>query len=137
MNPSDRTGLRRLMAWRSAAGEAGRLQHGVRPHSVRPGHIVNRSPGDIVYTEAMPWMATSATEQRLRFVENFASGQWSMTELCERYGVTRPSGYKWVGRFREAGTPGLTERSRAPHGCPHRTAATIEALILAARADYG
>ena len=65
-------------------------------------------------------MQTSATEQRLRFAEDFESGQWSMTELCERYGVTRPTGYKWVGRFREAGGPGMTERSRAPHACPHR-----------------
>ncbi|PYR18938.1 MAG: helix-turn-helix domain-containing protein, partial [Acidobacteria bacterium] len=30
----------------------------------------------------MPWMQTSATEQRLRFAEDFESGQWSMTELC-------------------------------------------------------
>src|SRR5205823_5758681 len=83
-----------------------------------------------VYTEEMPWMQTSATEQRLRFAEDFESGQWSMTELCERYGVTRPTGYKWVGRFREAGSPGMTERSRAPHVCPHRTPAKIEALIV-------
>src|SRR2546427_4983928 len=85
----------------------------------------------------MPWMQTSATEQRLRFAEDFESGQWSMTELCERYGVTRPTGYKWVGRFREAGSPGMTERSRAPHVCPHRTPAKIEALILTARMEYG
>src|SRR5207247_1840188 len=51
----------------------------------------------------MPWMQTSATEQRLRFAEDFESGQWSMTELCERYGVTRPTGYQWMGRFRVAG----------------------------------
>ncbi len=82
-------------------------------------------------------MQTSATEQRLRFAEDFESGQWSMTELCERYGVTRPTGYKWVGRFREAGGPGMTERSRAPHACPHRTPAKIEARILTARMEYG
>src|SRR5881397_811392 len=85
----------------------------------------------------MPWMQTTATEQRLRFAEDFESGQWSMTELCERYGVTRPTGYKWVGRFREAGGPGMTERSRAPHACPHRTPAKIEARILTARLEYG
>ena len=82
-------------------------------------------------------MQTTATEQRLRFAEDFESGQWSMTELCERYGVTRPTGYKWVGRFRESGAPGMTERSRAPRACPHRTPAKIEALILTARMEYG
>src|SRR3989449_11500854 len=85
----------------------------------------------------MPWMQTSETEQGLSFAADFESGQWSMTELCERYGVTRPAGYKGVGRVREAGGPGMTDRSRAPHACPHRTPAKIEARILTARMEYG
>src|SRR6185436_3950362 len=85
----------------------------------------------------MPWMATSATEQRLRFVEDFASGQWSMTELCERYGVTRPTGYKWVARYRAGGEEALGDRSRAPHHSPQRMAADLESLVLAARQQYG
>ena len=52
---------------------------------------------------------------------DFESGQWSMTELCERYGVTRPTGYKWLARHRAGGRAGLADRSRAPHRCPHRT----------------
>jgi len=31
----------------------------------------------------------------------------------------------------------MAERSRAPHGCPHRTPSRIEELILAARTQYG
>jgi len=31
-------------------------------------------------------MDTSVADQRMTFVEDFASGQWSMTELFERYG---------------------------------------------------
>src|SRR2546427_10700045 len=85
----------------------------------------------------MPWMQTSATEQRLRFAEDFESGQWSMTELCERYGIARPTGYKWIARAREPGESRLEDRSRAPHRCPHRTGPRIERLILAARTEYG
>src|SRR5207244_3999787 len=83
----------------------------------------------------MPWMESSVADQRMTFVEDFESGQWSMTELCERYGVTRPTGYKWIRRSHEAG--GMAERSRAPHSCPHRTSGRIEALILGARTKYG
>ena len=50
-------------------------------------------------------MQTSAAEQRLSFVRDFETGQWSMTELCERYRVTRPTGYKWVDRHREVLAP--------------------------------
>jgi transposase InsO family protein len=82
-------------------------------------------------------METNVLDERLKFVADYESGQWSMTELCERYGVTRPTGYKWLARHREAGRAGLADRSRAPHQCPHRTRATTEALIVEAREQYG
>jgi len=82
-------------------------------------------------------MQTNATEQKLGFARDYESGQWSMVELCERYGVTRPIGYKWVRRYREEGEAGLVERLRAPLVRPHRTPVRIEELVLAARKEYG
>jgi transposase InsO family protein len=82
-------------------------------------------------------METNVLDQRLRFVSDFESGQWSMTELCQRYGVTRPTGYKWLARHRAGGRAGLGDRSRAPHQCPHRTSDATEALIVEARHEYG
>jgi putative transposase len=82
-------------------------------------------------------METNAMEQRLSFVVDYESGQWSMSELCERYGITRPTGYKWVGRFGSEGQEGLVERSRAPNGCPHETPEAVVQLLLEARARYG
>lgn len=46
-------------------------------------------------------METNVVKERLGFVHDLESGHWSMTELCERYGVTRPTGYKWLGRSTE------------------------------------
>ncbi|HLC40539.1 MAG TPA: helix-turn-helix domain-containing protein, partial [Methylomirabilota bacterium] len=40
---------------------------------------------------------------------------YTVTELCERYAISRKTGYKWLDRFDEAGRPGLRDRSRAPH----------------------
>jgi transposase InsO family protein len=82
-------------------------------------------------------METNATEQRRSFVLGYESGQWSMSELCQRYGVTRPTGYKWVERVYEEGEAGLVERSRVPNDCPHRAPAAIERRILALRGRYG
>lgn len=81
-------------------------------------------------------METNALTERFRFVGDYESGQWTMSELCERFGISRPTGYKWIGRSRDPGGS-LEELSRAPHRCPHRTAARIEDLILAARREYG
>ena len=82
-------------------------------------------------------METNVADERLQFVRDFQSGHWSMTELCERYGVARPTGYKWVARHHAGGDRGLVERSRAPHTCPHRTSDDVEALIVEARRQYG
>jgi transposase InsO family protein len=82
-------------------------------------------------------METNPTEQRLSFLIDYASGQWSMSELCERYRVSRPTGYKWVKRVEEEGERGLEERSRTPKKSPRQTPAWIEQRILEARAQYG
>jgi len=82
-------------------------------------------------------METNVLDERVRFVADYASEQWSMSELCDRYGVSRPTGYKWVQRHKEGGREGLADRSCAPDGCPHRTADATEALIVEARQQYG
>jgi putative transposase len=63
----------------------------------------------------MPWSETCAMEQRLRFIAEVLAGDETMTELCERYEISRKTGYKWVGRHCLEGVDGLKERSRAPH----------------------
>ena len=34
--------------------------------------------------------------EREKFVRDFETGCWSMTELCLRYGVSRKTGYKYA-----------------------------------------
>lgn len=82
-------------------------------------------------------METNVLDERIRFVRDFERAQWSMTELCERYGVTRPTGYKWLARYRAGGRAGLADRSHVPQACPHRTSDATEALIVEARQEYG
>ena len=78
----------------------------------------------------MGWQETGPLIERMKFVTEYRTGRWSMTELCERYGVSRPTGYKWVERFEQEGPPGLQDRSRAPQTCPHRTRErTLERLL--------
>lgn len=78
-------------------------------------------------------METQTLDQRQKFIDTLESGHWSMIELCARFGVSRPTGYKWVTRYRAGGRAALADRSHAPHHCPHRTGDPQEALILAVR----
>lgn len=58
-----------------------------------------------------------------------------MTELCDRFGVSRKTGYKWLNRFAEVGLEGLEDHSRAPQSCPHVTPPkTVAALVRARQA---
>src|SRR5229473_4001442 len=62
----------------------------------------------------MPWKTSSVMEEKLRFVFEHELQERTMTELCERYEITRQTGYVWLRRYREAGAAGLLEQSRAP-----------------------
>ena len=80
----------------------------------------------------MPWLEMDAMQQRVSFVSSVGEG-YSMSELCQRYGISRPTGYKWWRRYEQEGIDGLKERSRAPSSCPHKTPAGIEALFVQLR----
>lgn len=69
-------------------------------------------------------------EQRVRFIGDFESCRYTMSELCRLYGISRKTGYKWADRFSQEGIDGLKDRSRAPRDCPHRTdSRCVEALL--------
>ena len=81
----------------------------------------------------MPWMETLPMDERRKFVETYRSRAWTMTELCDRFRVSRKTGYKWLRRADEGGWVGLEDRSRRPHSCPWRTPREVELAILDTR----
>ncbi len=84
----------------------------------------------------MPWSETSAMDQKRLFIKDYIRGSFGMAELCRRYGIARPTGYKWVARFEARGFPGLQERSRRPKGCSHETAIEITEAVLEFRRKH-
>ena len=70
-------------------------------------------------------------DQRRAFIWECEQQWWSMTELCERFGVSRATGHKWVRRWQLERS--LSERSRAPRSCPHRTSREVEEVIVELR----
>ena len=54
----------------------------------------------------MPWKETNPVLERHHFAQDLASGAWTMTELCVRYGISRNTGYKWLDRYAQEGPPG-------------------------------
>ena len=81
----------------------------------------------------MPWRETSPMDQRTQFIADHLRETQTITELCDRYGVSRKTGYKWIDRYLRLGPAGLEEHSRRPHRAPNQTADEIVAAILEAR----
>jgi transposase InsO family protein len=84
----------------------------------------------------MPWRETSPVEERERFIKDLRHGLFTMPELCQRYGISRKTGYKWAGRYEERGWDGLVDRSRAPKTCPHRIDALVGRMICDVRRKH-
>jgi putative transposase len=84
----------------------------------------------------MGWKETCVVEERFRFVEEFRSEEWSMSELCRRFGVSRKTGYKWLERYREAGLEGLFDESRAALSRPNAIAPEIAEVVLDFRRQH-
>ena len=82
----------------------------------------------------MPWK-TEATPMELKaeFVQMADQSNTNMSELCRRFGISRPTGYKWLRRYRNEGLDGLHERSRRPNKSPNKTPGHIEQIVVEAR----
>jgi transposase len=55
----------------------------------------------------MPWEQSAPMDQTTQFVSKYLRDAISFTELCDRYGISRKTGYKWVGRYQTQGPAGL------------------------------
>ena len=57
------------------------------------------------------------SEQRQRFLEDHKLSYlsyYSVTELAERFSISRKTAHKWINRYKEHGQRGFNDRSRRP-----------------------
>ena len=81
----------------------------------------------------MPWIQTEPEMERRKFVQAALRREESMRVLCQRFGISRKTGYKMLARHAESGLPGLADASRAPKVHPNQTPPEQEAAILRVR----
>ena len=77
----------------------------------------------------------SVVEQRYRAVLEAAAGV-PVTEVAERFGVSRQSVHAWIRRYEQDGLGGLMDRSRRPESCPHQVSAEVEAAVCELRREH-
>ena len=84
----------------------------------------------------MPWQECTIMSERQQFIERaLRTREGQFAALCREFGISRQTGYKWLRRYRTQGEAGLQENSRRPRHSPARTPASVEAAVLALRAE--
>jgi transposase InsO family protein len=83
----------------------------------------------------MPWSSTTVSELRTAFAHAVRTAKRPLAQAARDFGISRPTAYKWLARF-DAQQP-LADQSRRPRRSPTRTAAALEAAVLAVRDQYG
>jgi putative transposase len=81
----------------------------------------------------MPWKDELPMDQKTQFVSVYLRDSLSFTELCQRYHISRKTGYKWIKRYQADGPVGLVDRSRRPHSSPEKTPDALRRAICDAR----
>ena len=82
----------------------------------------------------MPWKEVEKTMLREDFVKQVLEGKLPKSKLCAQYGISRPTGDKWLKRYLN-GEP-LTDQSKAPFKTANKTPFEIEKLILDYRREH-
>lgn len=72
--------------------------------------------------------------QRSEFVARATMGEESLSALCRKYGISRPTGYKWLERYKGGET--MLDRPHTPFRKPFKTSPDVELRIVDVRAAH-
>jgi putative transposase len=62
----------------------------------------------------MAWELKKVEDQRKELVDAYFEGSIAMKDLCNRFGISRKTAYKWLKRYTTFGLEGLKDQSKAP-----------------------
>ena len=79
----------------------------------------------------MSWEGKTVSELREEFVKRVLSKEKSKSALCREYGISRPTGDKWIHRYENG--EGFDDRSRRPFHTPNKIPESDEERIIEAR----
>ena len=82
----------------------------------------------------MSWRERTVETVREEFAKRVLAHEKTKSALCREYGVSRPTGDKWIKRYLNGES--MSDRSRAPKGHPNQVAPEMEAQIVAMRQKY-
>lgn len=77
-----------------------------------------------------------AVKARKKLLMHALESSKNVSKTCRRFGISRPTFYKWMKRYQELGEIGLCNRSRKPHSSPNATPKEVVSKIVYLRQNY-
>lgn len=84
----------------------------------------------------MPWKVSDRMTLRQQFVEQASRKGIVFSKLCERFGISRKTGYKWLRRHDPDVSDSLRDRPRKPLLSPNLTPLLVEEAIVRLRSAH-
>jgi putative transposase len=103
--------------------------------AVQPGLILSRDVRVDAFQMAM--LERTIVDIREEMALMALDERFTVSEVAERFGASRPTVRLWRDRYREQGRAGLRDLSHATQSCPHRVSEQIEEWIIADRERFG
>lgn len=84
----------------------------------------------------MPFCQVGLLDSRIAFASRVLLEGASIRSACLEFGISRPTGYKWLERYRQEEAAGLLDASRRPHSSPSKTPPQIVERVLALKCEH-
>jgi putative transposase len=84
----------------------------------------------------MSWQTSCIKEEKLLFIADWLKDEYDFRALCERYGVSRKTGYKLLNRYQLEGEQAFEERSHNRHHHPNKISHEIASYLLELKYRY-
>ena len=49
----------------------------------------------------MPWKETSVMNERILFIGDYLREEYTVSDLCRSYRISRKTAYKWIHRYKQ------------------------------------
>jgi transposase InsO family protein len=81
----------------------------------------------------MTWLECDKMSLREEFVLLTSQDNCNFSKICKRFNISRPTGYKWLKRYKNKGLQNLIDKPRVRKSINHKTDKDIEDLIIELR----
>lgn len=69
-------------------------------------------------------------KEKADFIKTWQSGDYTVTELCNAFNISRTTGHKLIKKFKKNGIKCFYTKNKKPLSCPHKTPPNVEKAIV-------